>query len=112
MTEYFTTRQTIAAVPGLSPARLAAFLQADLVAAHLSAHGPVFRPVELARLALLCDLAEHFDLESDALGVVIGLVDQLHTARQRLHAMAQAIEGEPQELRQRVGARVVAILAM
>jgi hypothetical protein len=35
----------------------------------------------------------------------------LHTARHRLHAMAQAMEAEPQELRQRVGTRVVAILA-
>lgn len=111
MTEYFTTRQTIAAVPGLSHARLAAFLQADLVAAHLSVHGPVFRPVELARLALLCDLADHFDLQSDALGVVIGLIDQLHDARRHLFAMAQAMEAEPLDLRARIGARFMGNLA-
>jgi chaperone modulatory protein CbpM len=112
MTAYFTREQAIAAVPGLSQARLAAFQEAELVAQTPSARGPMFRAIDLARLELLCDLADHFDLQGDALGVVIGLIDQLHTARLRLHAMAEAMEAEPQELRQRVGARFVTILAM
>jgi chaperone modulatory protein CbpM len=112
MTECLTQSQAVAAVPGLSQSRLAEFLDADLVRPPSSEDEPVFRPVDLARLALLCDLADHFDLESDALGVVIGLIDQLHTARRHLHAMAQAMEAEPQDLRQRVGARFVGILAV
>ena len=111
MMDYFTQSQTIAAVPGLSQSRLAAFLDADLVWPTSSAAGPVFRVVDLARLELLCDLADHFDLQGDALGVVIGLIDQLHGARLHLRAMAEAMEAEPQELRLRVGARFVAILA-
>ncbi len=112
MTEHYTQDHAIAAVPGLSHSRLAAFLAADLVMPLSSTTGPMFRSVDLARLELLCDLADHFDLEDDALGIVIGLVDQLHTARLRLHAMALAMEAEPQDLRQRVGARFVAILAV
>lgn len=112
MTEYVTQDQAIAAVPGLSSARLAAFLAADLITLPSPPTGPVFRPVDLARLALLCDLADHLDLDADVLGVVIGLVDQLHVARHRLFAMAQAMEAEPQDLRQRVGARFVRILAV
>ena len=112
MTEYFTQRQVIAAVPGLSPARLAAFLDADLMVPAQSTAGPMYRPVDLARLELLCDLADQFELRADALGVVIGLIDQLHAARLRLHAMAQAMEAEPQDLRARVGARLVGILAV
>lgn len=112
MTEYFTQDQAIAAVPRLSQSRLVAFLDADLVVLHSLGAGPVFRPIDLARLALLCDLADQFDLDGDALGVVIGLIDQLHTARHALHAMAQAIEAEPRDLRARVGARFVGILAV
>ena len=111
MTEYFTQEQAIAAVPGLSLARLAAFLDSGLIIPLTSTDGLKFRPVDLARLELLCELADHFDLEADALGVLIGLIDQLHTARLRLHAMAQAMEAEPQDLRQRVGARFVKFLA-
>jgi chaperone modulatory protein CbpM len=112
VTEYLTQKQVVAAVTGLSRARLAAFLDAELIIPLTSSDGPMFRPVDLARLELLCDLADHFDLRGDALGVVIGLIDELHTARLRLHAMAQAMEAEPQELRQRVGARFVGILAV
>jgi hypothetical protein len=36
----------------------------------------------------------------------------LHTARLRLCAIAQAMEDEPQDLRQRVGARLIGILAV
>ena len=79
MTEHVTQEQAIAAVPGLSQARLAAFLDADLLVPLTFTDEPEFRPIDLARLALLCDLADHFDLEGDALGVVIGLIDQLHT---------------------------------
>ena len=112
MTEYFTQDQAIAAVLGLSKARLEGFLSADLVHPRSSSTGAVYRSADVARLALLCDMADQFDLESDALGVVVGLIDQLHIARQRLFAMAEALETEPQDLRHRVGARFVGILTV
>ncbi len=112
MTEYFTHKQVVAAIPGLSQARLAAFLRADLVTPQQAQSGPVFRPVDLTRLELLCDLADHLDLKGDALGVVIGLIDQLHGARRDLHAIAQAMADEPKDLRMRVGARLIGILSL
>jgi chaperone modulatory protein CbpM len=112
MIEYFTHDQAIAAVAGLSKSRLASFQAADLIQPTPTTSGQVWTTVDLARLALLCDLADHFDLEGDALGVVIGLIDQLHDTRQRLFAMAQAIEDEPQDLRRRVGTRFLGILAV
>ena len=112
MTNYFTLSQTITAVPGLSQPQLMAFMDADLVRPTASAAGPVFRAFDLARLELLCDLSDQFDLQADALGVVIGLIDQLHDTRRRLHAMAEAMEAEPQDLRSRVGARFVGILTL
>lgn len=112
MTDFFTQDQTIATVPGLSLAQLDAFLAANLITPTVSATGPMFRRVDLARLHLLCELADHFDLDGDGLGVVIELIDQLHTTRRHLRAMAQAMEEEPQDLRLRVGARFVGLLAM
>ena len=112
MSGYFTVDQALAAVPSLSQSQLGIFLAEGLVAAQPSPEGPLFRAVDLARLALLSDLADHFDLEGDALAVVIELIDQLHTTRQHLRAMAQAMEVEPQELRARVGARFIGLLAV
>ncbi len=112
MTEYFTYHQTIAAVPGLSASGLSAFVDAGLVVPTLSAQGPMFRPSDQARLALLCELADSFDLDGDSLAVVIGLIDQLHDTRRHLHAMSQAMQAEPPDLRRRIGARFVAILGV
>ncbi|WP_426031171.1 hypothetical protein [Cypionkella sp. TWP1-2-1b2] len=111
-THYFNETQTLAAVPGLSHSQLGVFLAEGLITAHPSPEGAMFRAVDVARLALLCDLAEHFDLEGDALAVVIGLIDQLHSTRQHLRAMAQALEVEPQDLRARIGARFIGLLAV
>ncbi len=110
--EYFNETQTLAAVPSLSHSQLGVFLAEGLIAAQPSSEGPLFRAVDVARLALLCDLADHFDLEGDALAVVIELIDELHTARQHLRAMAHAMEVEPQDLRARVGARFIGLLAV
>ena len=112
MSRYFTEDQALAAVPNLTKSQLVIFLAEGLISAQPSREGPLFRAVDLARLALLSDLTDHFDLEGDALAVVIELIDQLHTTRQHLRAMARAIEVEPQELRARVGARFIGLLAV
>lgn len=111
MTDCFTFAQAVAHVPGLTHTRLEAFIAADLVLPACAADVPSLCAADLARLQLLCELADHFDLDADALGVVIGLIDQLHDARQRLFAIAQAMEAEPQDLRARIGTRLIGLLA-
>jgi chaperone modulatory protein CbpM len=110
MSVLFTKSQVLSLVPGLSRTRLTAFINADLVVPPSTVAGTMFRPIDLARLELLCDLADQFDLEGDALAVVMSLLDQLHHARNDLRAIAQAMQAEPQDLRARVAARLVGVL--
>lgn len=110
MTDTFTEGETLAIVARLTRARLAAFLDAELVLPVPGADGWTFHRIDLARLELLCDLSDSFDLDADALGVVISLIDQLHAARHGLRAMAEALDAEPEEMRERVGLRVIGIL--
>jgi chaperone modulatory protein CbpM len=112
MIEFVTQSQLLEAVPNLSRARLDAFLAAELIAPIYTDSEPVYRPIDLARLELLCELADHFDLEGDALGVVIGLLDQLHATRRELNALALAVSEEPYDLRQRIGTRLITILTL
>ena len=112
MTVFMSEADTILAVARLTHSRLQAFISAEVMVPVQSPDGPLFGPVDLARLELLCDLAEHFDLEGDALGVVMGLIDQLHSTRRRLHAVARALEAEPIEVRHRIGVRIVAGLGL
>lgn len=109
MTELFTKDQALSAVPGLTQPRLAAFIKADLIR---PSPAMMFRPIDLARLELLSDLADQFDLQGDALGVVMVLIDQLHQARHDLQAIARAMQDEPPALRRRVGARLVGFLTL
>lgn len=108
---HYTETQIIAALPGLSQSRLLAYMQAEVVVPLQTDSGPLFRPVDLARLALLCDLTEDFALEGDALGIVMQLLDQLHDARHHLHLILEAIASEPPEVRNRIGTRLAGGLA-
>ncbi len=107
MTDFLSEADTILAVTRLTNSRLQAFISAEVMVPVHSPDGPRFGPADLARLELLCDLAEHFDLADDGLGVVMSLIDQLHATRQRLHAVARALAAEPVEVRHRVGVRVL-----
>ncbi len=102
MTDRYTEEEVIAAIALLSRSRLTSFVETQVVVPLHTDKGPMYRDIDLARLELLCELSEHFDLNEDALEIVISLVDQLHGVRCRLRAMARAIEAEPPEVRTRI----------
>jgi len=52
---------------------------------------PRFDEIDIARLNLIVSLKHAFDLDDEALGVVLSLHDQLTGARQQLQAIASAV---------------------
>ncbi len=104
---HFTEAEAIDVVPRLTQARLIHYIEARIVMPRVSERGYMFAPIDIARLALLCDLSDDLDLDETGLSVVISLLDQLHAARQDLHALASALQGESAEIRQRVGLAIV-----
>jgi len=108
MTRYLTQDEVIAALPHLTRPRLLAFIAAEVVVPVASNSGPLFRDIDLARLDLLCDLADPFGLEGDTLALVIALVDRLHASHHQLRMLASALAAEPAEVRARVGASLLA----
>ncbi len=107
MTDRMSEDDVIAAIPGLTHTRLIAFIEAEVVIPIRLETGHVFRQIDIARLELLCNLADDLDLDESALAVVMSLIDQLHTARQDLHALARALQEEPPEVRARIGAALL-----
>ena len=102
--DMFSEVQALAAIPSLTRLRLTAFVEARIVVPLHAKSGPVFRQVDLARIELLCELAEEFGLDEDGLGLVMSLLDQLHAARRDLRAIAAAVAAEDPEVRARIGA--------
>lgn len=103
----YTEEQVIATVSHLTHTRLVAFVEAEVVSPVQTEEGPVYLEVDVARLQLLCELNEHFELEGDALGVVMSLIDQLHSTRRDLDAVVRVIAREAPEVRQRIGSELL-----
>ncbi len=104
MTEVFTEEQTLTLVTRLTRTRLTAFIEAEAVAPLQNDDGPLFSPADLARLDLLCDLAELYDMGPEALAVMISVIDRMHAARRDRHALLEAIRAQPHEVREQIAA--------
>lgn len=62
-------------------------------------NGPVFDDLDIARIRLVCDLRKEMSLPTDAIPVVLSLLDNLHSARRELKYLAKAVEKQPDEVR-------------
>ena len=102
MSRKYTEAEVIQAVERLTVIQLRSFIEADVVTPTQTEAGLVFRQVDLARMELLCELSEDFDLHLDALGIVMSLIDQLHGARRNLRCVLDAVVHEPEDVRQRI----------
>jgi len=102
MTERFSEAQAVAAVARLTQVQLVSFVQAEMIVPLQTDSGPVYRQIDLVRLELLCELSEQFELKSDALAVVISLIDQLYGVRAELQTVLDAVGQEPSDVRQRI----------
>ncbi|MDT8856835.1 hypothetical protein RNZ50_17720 [Paracoccaceae bacterium Fryx2] len=108
MTQLYSEDEVMAANPRLTRTLLIGFIEAEVLTPMQAGAGRCFSSADLARLDLLCDLAEHFELEGNGLGIVMSLLDQLHDARAMVQVLAEALAEEPAEVRARVGARLLA----
>ncbi|MEO8245067.1 MAG: hypothetical protein ABI832_22505, partial [bacterium] len=77
MTEFFTEEQILMRVTRLTRVRLMAYIEAEAVTPLRAATGPVFALGDLARLELLSELADLYDMEPEALALMITVIDQM-----------------------------------
>ena len=91
MSERFSESEVLARVTTLTQVRLAEFVQAEIVLPERDAAWlATYAPRDLARLELLCELDDAFDLGEERLALLMGLVDQLHRAEADRAAVAAA----------------------
>jgi chaperone modulatory protein CbpM len=102
MSRFYTETEVIALIEDLDEGRLQAFLAAHVVTPVATPAGPGYREADLARLHLLCDLVDCYEMPADGLTLVMSLLDQLNTARGDMRALMQAVAAEPDEVRLRI----------
>ncbi|NOD65101.1 MULTISPECIES: hypothetical protein [unclassified Ruegeria] len=97
-----TEKELIETVARLTSDRLTEYLAAEIVIPEQSDKGLVYHSIDVARLELACELHEQYDMEADALSMMISLIDQMHGLRAELREVLNAVEAQPEPVRQQL----------
>lgn len=98
----FDERVVVARVERLTLRELRLWVREGWVRPVHSQAGPVFDEMDVARIRLLCDLRKDMSLPTDALPVVLTVIDRLHEARRELRCLTEALEEQPVDVRRAV----------
>ena len=102
MTHALTEDQLIEAITRLTSDRLTEYLAAEIVIPEQSEQGLVYQTIDVARLELACELHDQYDMEADALSMMISLIDQMHGLRAELREVLNAVEAQPEPVREQL----------
>ena len=102
MTRHLTEDEVLATIARLTPDRLSVYLAAEIVIPEQTEQGLVYQSIDVARLELACELHDQYDMEADALSMMISLIDQMHGLRAELREVLNAVEAQPEPVRQQV----------
>ena len=101
----FTEQMVLTEIRRLTRRELRLWVREGWVRPAMSETGPLFDDLDVARLRLLCDLRKDMALPSNAVPVVLTLIDRLHQTRRDLYTLLEALEDQPDSVRHAVVAR-------
>lgn len=109
-----TRDDLLALVPDLSAETLDALTRAGIIRPVAAQGGTQFRDIDAARARLAVELEDIYGLDTEAVGLVLSLIDELHGMRGEMRAVLGALAEEPPETRARLrgiihAARVVRV---
>jgi chaperone modulatory protein CbpM len=106
MTNAYAPEQVIESVAALTAERLNHFERLRIITPVTTTEGPRYYTLDVRRITLLCELTDDFDVNEDALVIIMSLLDQLHGAHSKLDQVVQAIGAEPPETKARLSQRL------
>jgi chaperone modulatory protein CbpM len=109
MNATYSQAQVLLQVTQLTQSRLAALVETEAVIPTQTEVGPMFDAADLARMTLLCEFEEIYDMTPEALAVMIAVIDQLHAARQDRRSLLTAIGCDTVGVQMRVAASLAEI---
>lgn len=96
--------QVVAVVETISVHELRGWVRAGWVAPAAGDAGPMYDELDLARIQLLSQLRRDLDVPEEAMPLVLSLLDQVHGLRRELRTLAQAVEAQPDPVRDNIRA--------
>lgn len=106
MTNAYAPEQVIEKVASLTAERLSYFERLRIVTPVSTPQGLRYKTLDVRRITLLCELTDDFEVNEDALVIIMSLLDQLHGAHRKLDQVVQAISAEPSETKLRLSQRL------
>lgn len=94
--------QIFEAVEGLDEAQLSRWISRGWVRPEGSGEAAAFTDADVARVRLIRECRVELEIDTDAMPVVLSLLDQLHGLRRELSALAGAVEGQPDDIRREI----------
>lgn len=62
----------------------------------------VFHEVDVARVELIFDIRRDFAIDDEAMGLVLGLLDQVYDLRRQMRRLCDAVATQPPEVREAI----------
>lgn len=90
------------AVEGLDEAQLGRWISRGWVRPDGRGDTARFSDADVARVRLIRECRVELEIDTDAMPVVLSLLDQLHGLRRELSALAGAVEGQPDDIRREI----------
>ena len=97
--------EVIAELGTVQRQEVSSWIEAAWVRPDRLAGEPAFGEIDVARLRLILELRQVLAVEEDMVPLVLSLVDQVYGLRRQLHAVCEALDLVPEELRGQVLAR-------
>ena len=101
-----TERELLASVTRVTSVRLERWVGLGWLKPGEGGEGRLFAAVDVSRCELICDLVDDMGLDEEAVPVVLGLLDQIYGLRRQLRSLTEAIDGQPEEVRSAIKARL------
>lgn len=89
-------------VEGLDEAQLSRWVSRGWVRPEGRGDTARFSDADIARVRLIRECRVELEIDSEAMPVVLSLLDQLHGLRRELSALAGAVEGQPDDIRREI----------
>jgi chaperone modulatory protein CbpM len=98
-------------IGGLDDKELRRWIAERWVRPESGTEGYVFQAVDVARVQLIYELRHDLAIDEETLPVVLRLLDQVYSLRRRLKLLHEAIETQPEALRQGLLTRLGPLLS-
>ncbi len=93
------TEQEVVEITQVPAKRLRMWVHRGLLRPQAVQGAPVFADIDVSRAELLRELLDDLELPEESVEVVVSLLDQVHSLRAELKALARALEAQPETVR-------------